>query len=105
MRLHKNRISVSLGDIAYRYVFNCAFAEQISISKAIEHVILMAPARKLAKLDSYLDANISGKRVTVNLTDEAYSIVQKRAERDDISMTMAVERYVLETEAVDNDNY
>ncbi len=105
MRLHRNRISVNLGDIAYRYVFNCAFAEQISISKAIEHVILMAPARKLAKLDSYLDANISGKRVTVNLTDEAYSIVQKRADNDDISMSMTVERYVLETEAVDNDNY
>lgn len=105
MRLHKNRISVSLGDIAYRYVFNCAFAEQISMSKAIEHVILLAPARKLAKLDSYLDANTTGKRVTVNLTDEAYSIVKKRAERDDISMTMAVERYVLETEAVENGNY
>ena len=105
MRLHKNRISVSLGDIAYRYVFNCAFAERISISKAVEHVILLAPARKLRKLDSYLDANITGKRVTVNLTDEAYSIVQKRAERDDISMSMAVARYVLETEAMDHGNY
>ena len=105
MRLHRNRISVSLGDIAYRYVFNCAFAEQISMSKAIEHVILMAPARKLQKLDSYLDANITSKRVTINLTDEAYAIVCNRAERDDISMSMTVERYVLESEAIDHGNY
>lgn len=105
MRLHKNRISVSLGDIAYKYVFNCAFVEQISISKAIEHVILMAPTRNLSKLDSYLDASVTGKRVTVNLTDEAYAIVKKRAERDDISMSMTVERYVLETEAMGYGNY
>lgn len=105
MRLHKNRITTRLGDRAYSYVVSTAFEERISVSKSIEHVILMAPTRKLRKLDNYLDAYTDNQRVTVNLNDEAYAIVCSRAEREDISESMAVARYVLETEAVEHGNY
>lgn len=99
MRKHANRITVTLHDEAWEYVINCSDIEHISRSKVVENVILDAPVLKVDMIDPDLVVpNELGYRLTVNLSDEAYATVRKRADTDNISMAKAVEMFVLERE-------
>ena len=99
MRKQSNRITVTLHDEAWEYVINCSDIEQISRSKVVENVILDAPVLKVDMIDPDLVVPSElGYRMTVNLSDEAYSIVRKRANADNISLAKAVEMFVFERE-------
>lgn len=99
MRKHANRITVTLHNEAWEYVVNCSEIEQISRSKVVENVILDAPVLKVDMIDPDLVVPSElGYRLTVNLSNEAYSIVRERANADNISMAKAVEMFVFERE-------
>lgn len=105
MRIHSNRVTTSLCDQAYDYVVNYSKSERVSMSKVIEHIILDAPANQFDLIsDDYTPSSV-GHRVTANLTKEAYSIVRNRAKDSHISMSGAVERFVLESEMNERGNY
>lgn len=102
MRVHKNRITVGMRIQSYDYVVNLARVEHVSMSKMIEHIVLEAPMRKLDPISYVPDTGIA-HRVTVNFSKEAYAIVYERAVHDDISLSRAVEHFVLESEAAEDD--
>lgn len=105
MRIHSNRVTTSLCDQAYDYVVNYSTAEHASMSKIIGHIILDAPINQFDLIgDDYTPIG-AGHRVTVNLNKEAYSIVRNRAKDSHISMSGAVERFVLESEMNERGNY
>ena len=99
MRKHPNRVTVTLHNEAWEYVINCSDIEHISRSKVVENVILDAPVLKVDMIDpDLLVPSELGYRMTVNLSDEAYSIVKKRAEHDNVSLAKAIEAFVYERE-------
>lgn len=103
MRIHSNRVTASLCDQAYDYVVNYSKAEQVSMSKIIEHIILDAPDNQFDLISDDYTSSSTGHRVTANLTKEAYSIVRNRAKDSRIGMSGAVERFVLESEMAERD--
>lgn len=104
MRVHTRRITVGMRIQSYDYVVNLSRVEHVSMSKIVEHIVLEAPMRKLDPISYVPDTGIA-HRVTVNFSKEAYSIVYERAVHDDISLSRAVEHFVLESEAADDGNY
>ena len=105
MRAHLNRITTNLHQQAYDYVVNYSTAEHVSMSKIIGHIVLDAPVDQFDLISDDYEPSGTGHRVTANLTKEAYSIVQKRAKDSHISMSSAVERFILESEMSERDNY
>lgn len=103
MRLHSNRITTNLHEQAYDYVVNYSTVEHVSMSKIVGHIILDAPVNQFDLISDDYTPIGTGHRVTVNLNKEAYSIVRNRAEHSNISMSGAVERFVLESEASERD--
>lgn len=104
MQLHSNRITTDLHQQAYDYVVNYSKSERVSMSKIIEHIILDAPTNQFDLISDDYVPDGTGRRVTANLNKEAYSIVRNRAKDSNISMSSAVERFILESEMVEHDN-